>query len=102
MPIVTADRDFLELIITIDLPNSKEPFSDSHVAEILSGLKQNPAPELNPQSSSGQDFRSFLVVSVPVKHEQAPDQKNYVRASYASVEAIYETESEGKKAVEWK
>lgn len=102
MPIVTADRDFLELILTLDLPISKTPFSESHVKEIQQHFQSNPSPTLNSsnQVESKEDgLRSFLVISVPVKHEGAPDEKDYVRAMYASVEAIWETE---ERNVEWK
>ncbi|KDN36396.1 hypothetical protein K437DRAFT_276823 [Tilletiaria anomala UBC 951] len=99
LPIITKDRDFVELIITVDLPAHASPFSEEHealVKEQLSTLFPTSNSELaapRPPADDGeaQRLRSFLVISVPVSHDAAPQQRGaYIRGRYVSVEAVAE------------
>ncbi|KAK0532010.1 hypothetical protein OC835_003486 [Tilletia horrida] len=102
LPMVTADRDFLELLITVDLPAHAAPLSPAHRAAIaeLTELGINPSPPSTAAEAGG--LRSFLVVQVPVTHPDAPEQKNYVRGAYASVEAVYEASGPTGLETHWK
>ncbi|KAK0543789.1 hypothetical protein OC845_005950, partial [Tilletia horrida] len=89
LPIVTADRDFSELLITVDLPPHAAPFSPAHKVAIKEAqLGINPSPPTHANEAGG--LRSFLVIQVPVVHPKTPEEKAYVRGAYASVEAVYE------------
>ncbi|CAD6885851.1 unnamed protein product [Tilletia controversa] len=105
LPMVTANRDFLELMITVDLPPHAAPFSPAHRAVIAESQQQQPL-ELNtslPTSASeAGGLRSFLVIQVPVNHPEAAEQKGYVRGAYASVEAVYEASGSTGSETHWK
>ncbi len=98
LPIVTKDRDFLELIITVDLPAHAEPFSAAHEEAIKQHFSSPSSshedePKLPPKAPAAEQglYRSFLVIQVPVTHEQAPERTaDYVRGRYASFEALSE------------
>ncbi|KAE8267175.1 hypothetical protein A4X09_0g5177 [Tilletia walkeri] len=105
LPIVTADRDFLELLITVDLPPHAAPFSPAHRALILESQQQKPLQiDPSPPSSATEagGLRSFLIVQVPVFHPDAPEKKGYVRGAYASVEAVYEASGPTGTETVWK
>jgi len=97
LPIVTADRDFLELLITVDLPAHRALIADEAYPPAL-GI--HPSPPSTAADAGG--LRSFLVVQVPVLHPDAPEQKDYVRGNYASVEAVYEASGPTGPETHWK
>ncbi|PWN49870.1 hypothetical protein IE53DRAFT_316870 [Violaceomyces palustris] len=105
LPIVTSDRDFLEMIITVDLPDHAQPFSEDHERETVSAFEASIEPVSEEQGREGADrggkLRSFLVIQFPVTHPEAAERAGYVRASYASFEAVSESlEDEG--SVDWR
>lgn len=65
----TTNRDFVELIYTIDTFQPTIPGTP-------------PSP------------RSFQVVSVPFEHPEAPVRKGWIRGKYVSVEEVVEEENE--------
>ncbi|WFD36216.1 hypothetical protein MCUN1_003094 [Malassezia cuniculi] len=88
----TSNRDFCELVIAVELPPHPEPFSTAHEKDTLA--QDDPfAPSRPP--GPGQ-LRSFLVVSQPVLYRRI---RHYVRAYYASVEAVSETPAHGSRWV---
>lgn len=84
LPPLTADRDFVELVFAIPLPPHPEPFSAAHEQASLEAALWMHGPPAAPRPG---ELRSFLVLSQPIAH--APE-KGYVRAYYASVEAVRE------------
>lgn len=91
LPAPTTNRDFVELVVTLPLPPSPAPFSLAHqevvcqqLASASAGLPDHPGP------ASAHSRRSFLNISLPVSHSNAPAQPGFVRGMYASVEAIWE------------
>lgn len=55
---------------------------------------------------SGADRRSFLVISIPVEHADAPERPSeFVRGKYASVEAVWDHKTPGDdqaaQDIEW-
>lgn len=108
LPIITSDRDFLELILSIELPAHAEPFSESHEQAVLAALSSS-TPSVtvdDPVTDAGAGAtqkRSFLVISLPTSHTDAPERKgSYVRGMYASIEAVNESVSGGEDAVDWR
>ena len=97
---MTKDRDFLQLIITIDLPAHAEPFSEAHealITEHFTSKFPGSTPATAPVASDASLKRSFVVIQVPVEHESAPERpSDFVRGRYASVEAVYEGEKTGE------
>ncbi|CDS01866.1 uncharacterized protein SPSC_03279 [Sporisorium scitamineum] len=91
LPIVTADRDFVQMLLTIDLPPHAEPFSESHEAATLEWIR-DPSRTLTPPSPPTEHptYPSFVVLQFPVSHPDAPPQSPKVRAVYASFEAVCE------------
>ena len=87
LPTLTANRDFLQLLLTLELPRHAEPYSEAHEAQLLASLKGESLPEPGPDA-----LRSFIVIQLPVSHDKCPERgpEGYVRAYYASVEAIHE------------
>lgn len=84
-------------MVTLPLPPSPEPFSKGHEEVVAQQLSTNSsallsrAPEGN-AAASPQARRSFVVISLPVAHPQAPERPNeFVRGKYCSVEAVWET-----------
>lgn len=98
LPTLTSNRDFVELVVTLPLPPSPEPFSPAHEEVILNMLSAKPPrlpqdPGAVPTEAGSKDRRSFLVISLPVAHASAPERPNeFVRAKYASVEAVWESQ----------
>ncbi|PWN45971.1 hypothetical protein IE81DRAFT_319828 [Ceraceosorus guamensis] len=90
LPSLTSNRDFLELLITLELPPHPTPYSEAHEALVLQQLRGESLPASEPQS-----LRSFIVIQQPVSHDKCPHRSSegYVRAYYASVEAISETQA---------
>ncbi|PWN28170.1 hypothetical protein BDZ90DRAFT_259992 [Jaminaea rosea] len=105
LPSLTANRDFVELVVTLPLPPSPEPFSPAHEEVILKALSTKPLQLPQDPGSPSQGRRSFLVVSLPVAHPSAPERpEEFVRAKYASVEAVWEGahHAEGQEPdIEW-
>ncbi|TKY87421.1 hypothetical protein EX895_004099 [Sporisorium graminicola] len=89
LPIVTADRDFVQMLLTIDLPPHAEPFSQSRSLAWIRDPSRTLTPP--PASSSAQPvYPSFVVLQFPVSHPDVPPQSPKVRAVYASFEAVCE------------
>ncbi|CBQ72245.1 conserved hypothetical protein [Sporisorium reilianum SRZ2] len=106
LPIVTADRDFVEMLLTIDLPPHAEPFSEAHEAASLEWIR-DPTRTLTPPAPSSSEqptYPSFVVLQFPVSHPDVPPQAPKVRAVYASFEAVCEAPSPNGDAtvVHWK
>lgn len=112
LPIVTADRDFVEMLLSIDLPPNKEPFSEQHETQTLQWIR-DPQRTLTPPASSDAQpaYRSFLVIQFPIEHPDVPQKAPKVRGVYASFEAVYEgpsstssadAQSQAGNVVNWK
>lgn len=67
----TTPREFIELLLTTD-----HGMSDKSAAQLEDGRKHIP--------------RSFMIVSKPVTHPEAPGRQGYIRGQYESVELIRE------------
>lgn len=95
LPKPTSNRDFLELVLTLSLPPSPEPFSPAHEEAVNQQISSSPS-HLHPTPNDGYDGsptsrRSFIVVSIPVSHPDAPERPGqFVRGKYCSVEAVWE------------
>ncbi|SPO23544.1 uncharacterized protein UTRI_02223 [Ustilago trichophora] len=104
LPIVTADRDFVQMLLTIDLPPHPRPYSEDHETATLAWIR-DPSRTLTPPASTIEPaYRSLVVLQFPVSHPEVPEAAPKVRAVYSSFEAIYEgaaPEGEGK-VVNWK
>ncbi|CAO1634135.1 unnamed protein product [Sympodiomycopsis kandeliae] len=90
----TGNRDFVELVVTLPLPPSPNPFSSAHemvTRDMISD--RHHAQESSRSFAHSRDQRkSFMVISIPVAHPQAPERPpHFVRAKYASVEAVWES-----------
>ncbi|CAO1615805.1 unnamed protein product [Parajaminaea phylloscopi] len=97
LPVLTGNRDFVELVVTLPLPPSPEPFSKGHEEVVVQQLSSQNASAFSatPQNATAHGpegtSRSFVVISVPVAHEGAPERPHeFVRAKYCSVEAVWE------------
>ncbi|GAK63876.1 uncharacterized protein PAN0_003c2085 [Moesziomyces antarcticus] len=104
LPIVTADRDFVEMLLTIDLPAHAEPFSVEHEAATLAWIR-DPQRALIPSDATTEPaHRSFVVLQFPVDHPDVPADPHKVRAVYSSFEAVSEAPAQGGdgKVVDWK
>lgn len=85
----------MELVITLQLPPSPAPFSQAHEEAAIQALT---SPSLVSDVPSVAARRSFLVISVPVEHDDAPERPSkFVRAKYASVEAVSEIHAVGRE-----
>jgi Protein of unknown function (DUF3074) len=103
LPIVTKDRDFLEMLITVDLPAHPDPLSVEHEGVIeeyfKSSFPSSTQKDCPPKPSAG-EYRSFLVIQVPVTHHDAPERPaQYIRGKYASIEAVSER---SETVTEWR
>jgi hypothetical protein len=102
---MVANRDFVELFVTIEFKPHADPLSPQHIDAILAALKEDEG-EIN--SSNEQDSavadpssqlrRSCINIQLPVETPECGPQKGFVRASYGSVEVLRELEQEG---TEW-
>ncbi|PWY98588.1 hypothetical protein BCV70DRAFT_201905 [Testicularia cyperi] len=94
LPIVTADRDFVELLLTLDLPPHASPFSEEHEQATLSAIRSgDSSADSSGTSADASSNRSFLVIQMPVSHPDRPETPPQVRAVYASFEAVWEEPS---------
>ncbi|EST07947.1 START-like domain protein [Kalmanozyma brasiliensis GHG001] len=98
LPIVTADRDFVQMLLTIDLPPHPEPFSEAHEAATLEWIRSADRT-IEPPAVADGAHRSFVVLQFPIAHPDAPEKAPKVRAVYSSFEAV--SEAAGDK-VDWK
>lgn len=89
LPIVTADRDFVQMLLTLDLPPHPEPFSQAHEAVTLSWIRDQKRTLTPPAAVEG-EYPSFVVLQFPIAHPDVPQQPPKVRAVYASFEAVCE------------
>lgn len=89
----SAPRDFVELVFTLPLPPTEQPFSNQHEIEVLAAHRQGALRDAPPAAAD--DRRAFMVVSLPVEHERTA---GYVRAYYASVEGVREDELQARLA----
>lgn len=92
LPTPAAKRDFVQLILLRELPDHPKPFSEEH---LQATLRRDP-----PGEAVQGGKRGFLVIQMPVLHDDAPKTQGYVRGEYASIEAVYE--SEEPDTVEWR
>lgn len=107
LPIVTADRDFVEMLLSIDLPPHPHPFSEEHEKETLEWIRDPSRTLTPPSSNSGEPaYRSFVVIQFPVEHPDVPQKAPKVRGVYASFEAVCEAPSTSTnatdKVIKWK
>ncbi|WFD19882.1 hypothetical protein MCAP1_002122 [Malassezia caprae] len=98
----TANRDFVEMVLTLPLLPHELPYSHFHEQAMLEALDKGAWPS-TPEVPRGEPptLRSFLVVSVPIEH--APT-RGYVRAYYAAVEGVREDllgKRLGEVGVQW-
>ncbi|SPC67351.1 uncharacterized protein UHOD_02977 [Ustilago sp. UG-2017b] len=100
-----AYRDFVQMLLTIDLPPHPEPFSEAHQAATLAWVR-DPSRTIDPPSASTEPaYRSFLVLQIPISHPDYPQEPPKVCAVYSSFEAVFEApaaDEQGAKAVNWK
>lgn len=108
LPALTSNRDFVELIVTLPLPPSPSPFSLAHEEAIVQSLSSSVPTAAATCGPPNHGRRSFIVISVPVIHSGAPEDPSFVRAKYASVEAVWEgqlkaeeREQGAEPTVEW-
>ena len=87
-PFPTSNRDFVFLLLTLDL-SLPSPFA------LPSASPPIPSDPSHPPSA----HRKFQVISIPLAHPSAPERKGYVRGKYVAVEEVEETEG---RAVVWK
>lgn len=83
-PMCTSNRDFVELVLMLPLPSAPLPFNVFHERETLHMLQETGSL---PARCDKTARRSFMVVSLPIKHAESP---GYVRGYYASVEGVRE------------
>ncbi|WFD31546.1 hypothetical protein MSPP1_002585 [Malassezia sp. CBS 17886] len=84
-PAFVRNRDFIQLVLTLALPDHTEPFSEAHEVATLNSLVGGPIPDTAPGGP-----RSFLVVNQPVSEMNEPP-VHHIRAFYASAEGVWET-----------
>lgn len=102
-PSVTANRDFVELVLMLPMPTDENPFNVFHEQETIKALKAGTLSldtRSIPRGPPG-TYRSFLVISMPISHAATP---NYVRGYYASVEGVREDWTifrPGEVGVQW-
>lgn len=104
LPIVTADRDFVQMLLTVDLPPHPQPFSEAHEAATLAWVR-DPSRTLTPPASDDPAAnRSFVVLQFPVEHPDQPHHSSMVRAVFSSFEALSEAPAANGqgKVVDWK
>lgn len=100
LPIVTADRDFVQMLITIDLPPHPKPYSEEHERVTLDWVK-DPNRTLDPPKPNDGEYRSLFVIQFPISHPDVPEKSPKVRAVYASFEAISEGPGDQGNVVNW-
>ena len=84
----TANRDFVELVLTLPLLPHELPYSHFHELAMLEALDSGAWPSTpDVPRAEPPALRSFMVVSVPIEHAPTP---GYVRAYYAAVEGVRE------------
>ena len=83
----TANRDFVELVITLPLLAHELPFSNFHEEVMVEALHTDSLPNGHVPHGAVGTRRSFLVISQPIAH---PRTQGYVRAYYASAEGVRE------------
>ncbi|WFD23512.1 hypothetical protein MEQU1_002203 [Malassezia equina] len=98
----TANRDFVELVVTIPLLPHELPYSFFHELAMLEAIDHGTWPTtIEVPPANAPDLRSFMVISVPVEHAPTP---GYVRAYYAAVEGAREDllgKRLGEVGVQW-
>ncbi|PKI83692.1 hypothetical protein MVES1_002452 [Malassezia vespertilionis] len=88
LPFLTADRDFVELVVTLPLPPSEAAFSTEHEETTVEARPWAPgaeATEATEAAPTAHHVPSFMVVSIPVEMEASV---GYLRAYYTSVEGV--------------
>ncbi|UZJ54192.1 hypothetical protein CBS101457_003512 [Exobasidium rhododendri] len=102
LPIMVTNRDFVELFLTVEFKPHVDPLSSSHIDAILASLKEgsgsNITEEQEETSTSNSQRRSCLNIQLPVETTDCAPKKDFVRASYGSVEVLRELERNG---TEW-
>lgn len=101
MPFLVSNREFVELVVTLALPPHAQPFSEAHERAALAWPHLLDGTE--PPAPQAGERRAFLVISVPVLHADAAiGSTRYLRAYYASVEAVWEDASDAPvKPTRW-
>lgn len=104
LPIVTADRDFVQLLLTLDLPQHPQPWSEAHEAATISWIR-DPSRTLTPPASDDPAAnRSLLILQLPVEHPDTPHDTSMIRGVFCAFEAISEAPAPNGqgKVVDWK
>ncbi|PWN33296.1 uncharacterized protein FA14DRAFT_155993 [Meira miltonrushii] len=100
LPMITSNRDFLEMFLTIDLKPHANPLSSQHIDAIIASLNGDAqAEKTDEESDSTQKRSSAINIQLPVSTSAFEPQANFVRAFYSSVEIIRELE--GDKTEWW-
>lgn len=102
LPMMVSDRDFVEILITVQFKPHADPLSSSHIDAMLQALKEGGGKVDETESSSTQSTSSqrgsCLNIQLPVETPECAEKSNFVRASYGSVEVVKELEQQG---TEW-
>lgn len=96
---MVTDRDFVELFLTVEFKPHDDPLSSSHIDSMLATLKgasQDVGSSSAEAPTTGR--KSCLNIQLPVQTPDCDEKKNYVRASYGSVEVLKELKEQG---TEW-
>jgi Protein of unknown function (DUF3074) len=92
---ITSNRDFLELFLTIDLKPHADPLSSQHIDSIIASLNGDAQNDvIDEQSNPAQKRSSAINIQLPVSTSAFEPQANFVRAFYSSVEIVRELESD--------
>jgi hypothetical protein len=99
---VVSNRDFVEILITIQFKPHADPLSSSHIDAMLQALKEGGGKVDESESASNADTSalrgSCLNIQLPVETPECAEKKDFIRAYYGSVEVIKELEQQG---TEW-
>lgn len=96
LPIFTSNRDFVELLISVDFAPHEDPLGDSHIEQILASFQEGQLCGV-PQQTHGR--KSSMNIQLPVSTDQCSVQPGFLRAYYASIEIIRQCEE--NKGTNW-
>ena len=98
---MTGNRDFSQMFLTVEFKPVSKPMSDAHIDEILASLEGKGGQTSDEAAKAAVDngLASFVNIQLPVRLDNCPAvPKEYVRAYYASVEMVRQTDDDG---AEW-
>lgn len=104
LPIITSNRDFVQMFLTVELEPHDDPLSKAHIDAIISALDGDVQQANDEQSTAAQtgkaaSRRSCINIQLPVSTSECRPQSGFVRAFYGSVEVLRELD--GDKTEWW-